>query len=493
MNLLLYAGKVVICSGFLFGYYHLFLRNRKFHRYNRFYVLTAALFSILFPLFRIPVFQEVNANADTWIKSWQAISMSSWEAAFVVKASHTRPVSHFVSWQNTTVLIYTMGVICYSIPVLRSFVYIKMLSFKYKRETREGIAFYNTREPGTPFSFLQSIFWNEQLPLTSEKGQHILQHELFHIREKHSYDILFFQVLTNLFWFNPFFHASFKELKTIHEFLADEWAGAATNKYDYAELLVMEAMQEKTARISHQFFHHQIKRRIAMIIKQPTNVSYMSRIMTLPLLLALFSLFTLEIGCRDNVEAPSAPGTVNAANGGQKGGAHILPAQEFMSEVIKHMGRKEMSVAFRPDTILNLITAKFEDGSVIVTQLSEWKDLKLYKPELDQGIHPPVFSKVEIEAGFPGGASAWARYLNKNFHYPNEAQAKEIQGTVIVQFIVEVDGSVSDVKALSGPEGGLKEEAVRVIKASGNWEPAIQNGHKVASFKKQPVIFRLDA
>ncbi|WP_431217597.1 energy transducer TonB [Puia sp. P3] len=67
-----------------------------------------------------------------------------------------------------------------------------------------------------------------------------------------------------------------------------------------------------------------------------------------------------------------------------------------------------------------------------------------------------------------------------------------MQGTVTVQFIVDKDGKVSEVRALSGPEtGGLRDEAVRVIRNSGDWIPAIQNGRKVKSYKRQPVIFRM--
>jgi protein TonB len=105
-----------------------------------------------------------------------------------------------------------------------------------------------------------------------------------------------------------------------------------------------------------------------------------------------------------------------------------------------------------------------------------------------------TFLKVEIESEYPGGAAAWKRYLNKNFHYPEDGLSNEIQGIVIVQFIVDKEGNVSDVQAVSGPEeGGLREEAIRVIRKSGTWIPAVQNGRKVKSYKKQPVIFKLMA
>lgn len=104
-----------------------------------------------------------------------------------------------------------------------------------------------------------------------------------------------------------------------------------------------------------------------------------------------------------------------------------------------------------------------------------------------------LFTKVEIEASFPGGGPAWARFLNRNLHYPDGAIAANIQGTVVVQFIVDKDGSVSEIKALEGPEeGGLREEAIRVIKKSGKWTPAIQNGRQVKCYKKQPISFKLE-
>jgi protein TonB len=103
-----------------------------------------------------------------------------------------------------------------------------------------------------------------------------------------------------------------------------------------------------------------------------------------------------------------------------------------------------------------------------------------------------IFRSVEIESSFPGGTQAWARFLNKNLHYPDEAMSNEIQGMIMVQFIVDKDGHISDAVAISGPEqGGLREEAVRVIKKSGQWTPAVQNGRYVKSYKRQPVIFRI--
>jgi len=113
-------------------------------------------------------------------------------------------------------------------------------------------------------------------------------------------------------------------------------------------------------------------------------------------------------------------------------------------------------------------------------------------PKKAEDDYEKTFTKVEIESTYPGGMEAWKRYLNKNFRYPDEAQNNEIQGVVVVQFIVDKEGNVSDVQAVSGPEqGGLREEAVRVIRRSGKWTPAIQNGNRVKSYKNQPITFRM--
>jgi len=115
-------------------------------------------------------------------------------------------------------------------------------------------------------------------------------------------------------------------------------------------------------------------------------------------------------------------------------------------------------------------------------------------PKKDEEDYDKTFTKVEIESSYPGGAEQWARYLGKTLHYPDEAINNEIQGTVTVQFIVDKEGNVSDVQAVSGPtDGGLRDEAVRVIKKSGKWTPAVQNGRQVKSYKKQPIVFKLDS
>lgn len=102
-----------------------------------------------------------------------------------------------------------------------------------------------------------------------------------------------------------------------------------------------------------------------------------------------------------------------------------------------------------------------------------------------------ILVSVQIESEYPGGMSAWQRFLNRNLRYPQGAIDQGVEGFVTVQFIVDKEGNVSNVEAVSGP-AELRAEAERVIKKSGKWTPAIQNGRQVKSYKKQPIGFRLN-
>lgn len=102
-----------------------------------------------------------------------------------------------------------------------------------------------------------------------------------------------------------------------------------------------------------------------------------------------------------------------------------------------------------------------------------------------------VFEKVEVEAQFKGGEREWRKFLERNLdpNVPVDNGAAEGTYTVVVQFIVDKEGKISDVRALSNHGHGMEQEAVRVIKKGPDWVPAIQNGRNVKAYRKQPITF----
>ncbi|MDB5110244.1 MAG: hypothetical protein JWR67_1358, partial [Mucilaginibacter sp.] len=115
------------------------------------------------------------------------------------------------------------------------------------------------------------------------------------------------------------------------------------------------------------------------------------------------------------------------------------------------------------------------------------------KPTASAIVHPDnnVYESVETEPAFPGGIQEFYNFLSKTIKYPAEMREKKVQGKVYVQFVVEEDGSLSDIKAIRGPGSGSEEEAVKAIGLSPKWNPGIQNGKTVRVQYTVPVNFAL--
>ncbi|MCC8426892.1 TonB family protein [Mucilaginibacter sp. UR6-11] len=119
-----------------------------------------------------------------------------------------------------------------------------------------------------------------------------------------------------------------------------------------------------------------------------------------------------------------------------------------------------------------------------------------YKADINQPVtdtvnNDTVFVKVDKEPAFPGGTDAYIKFLSKNIKYPEIMRDRQIENDVNLQFIVEIDGSLSHFKVLNGPGYGTEEEALRVMKLSPKWTPGYKKHRAVRVLFKMPVIFRL--
>lgn len=105
-----------------------------------------------------------------------------------------------------------------------------------------------------------------------------------------------------------------------------------------------------------------------------------------------------------------------------------------------------------------------------------------------------IFEKTEVEPAFPGGAAAWKQFLTKNINaaVPVKKRAPAGAYTVWVQFVVDKEGNISDIRALTNHGFGMEQECIRLMKQSPQWIPAMQNGHKVKAYRKQPITFMVE-
>jgi protein TonB len=141
------------------------------------------------------------------------------------------------------------------------------------------------------------------------------------------------------------------------------------------------------------------------------------------------------------------------------------------------------------DTKIDVVSQEgIKDEGIAPAVVDEGKQVIEEKKEDDEN---KVFEKVEVEAAFPGGEREWRKYLERNLdaNTPVENGAPEGTYTVVVQFIVDKEGNISDVKSLSDKGYGMEEEAIKIIKKGPKWTPAIQNGRQVKAYRKQPITF----
>ena len=309
-TIFLYLLQSITVSGIFYCYYHFFLRNKKFHTYNRYFLLCALMISIVVPLLNIPVyFTEETVSPSPLIKTLTIVSSGGFEENIQNQSPLTTTHS-LLTRSNILWSIYFIGFSFMLSAFITGITRILKLKRKYPVEKIDDIDFVNTNEPGTPYSFFKNLFWNQKIELNSGNGQQIFRHELYHIRQKHSADILFAEIITVIFWINPFFFLLKKEIKAIHEFLADSFAANKNEEWDYAELLLMQVLGSPN-RLTNHFFHNQIKRRIAMITtsKNP-SYQYLRKLFVLPVAIMITALFAFKYKARErsfSLNDPLAP------------------------------------------------------------------------------------------------------------------------------------------------------------------------------------------
>lgn len=277
------------------------------------------------------------------------------------------------------------------------------------------------------FSFFNYIFLGKLIP--EDKVSVILEHELVHVRQVHSFDNFVINILIIMQWFNPVVWLFCKSMKENHEYEADSTMlanGACIEAYQ--QLLLNQIFQTNNVKFSSFNHNSFIKNRIKMM-KQINQRSGKTRF----LLATILSIFVISVF---SFQAEIAQ----------------------MSDEVKIIAKP---AAMSRDTL---------------------KNLKKEKP----------FIEVDEPATFRGkGLEEFNKFVIENVKYPKEAVQKNMQGKIYIQFVVEADGSVREAKVVRGVGLILDEEAVRVVKSSPAWTPAKKNGKNVRQLFTLPVVFKL--
>jgi TonB family protein len=339
---------------------------------------------------------------------------------------------------DTVMIVYVTGLVIFSTRFLYQLIQLSMLIRNHGVSRKQGMRIVFTDKNYSPFSFFNLIFLNQN-NLEAEDAEKIIAHEMVHVRQWHSIDLIILELFTIIQWFNPFIWMYRHAIKTLHEYLADE--GVLHSGVDvkvYGALLFEQSTGIQINDLANNFNKSLLKRRFTMMTKKRTSkLSRLKLLFVIPL--ALTMVFAIS----------------------------------FSPEVMAQEKKKEMPPP----------PPKKTDKTDKAVQKQQ------AKPEGKSEVQ--IFTVVEEMPEYPGGNKAMYSFMGQNIKYPEKARQNKVEGTVYVSFVVLKDGSVSSVSVLRGIGSGCDEEAMRVVKSMPNWKPGKQDGKPVNVQYNLPIKFTL--
>jgi TonB family protein len=336
------------------------------------------------------------------------------------------------SWQEILFFAYLIGVVIASSKfiwgTLKLWIQLKSASFQVYNGNK--LVIHPRFEPASFFGYIMLPRFDP----SDADHQLILLHESVHCSQKHTWDLVLVQLLKVFFWFNPFIFMYERLIREVHEFQADHFVTRFHSELAYSKLLLRLVTKSNSNQLVHSFNQFQTKKRIIMMTQTNTKPIQKARfILALPLLALFIAVFSCESSANSKGEFPESVDIPNTST------------QSASDTVLVDLGK---------------------DGK-------------------------EVFDVTEIQPSPAGGMEGWMKYLAESLQYPEEAKKQGIEGTVIMTFIINSDGTISDVETLRGVGGGCEEEAMRVIQNAPNWTPAQNGGKPVNCRMRLPLKFKL--
>jgi hypothetical protein len=256
MTWLYYLLESNLYLAIFYGFYLIFLQKETFYGLNRGYLISSTIFSFLIPFLQIGILNQLIYGANKLSLAYTNPNLAT------VKSSGL----NFNFLMDLALVLYIIIASYFIVKLIIGFYEILSLALKAKKETTGGITYIELKDTSSAFSFFNLLFIN---PSSKEKLT-ILKHEMVHIRQRHTVDILFFELLKIFNWFNPIVWLIKKDIKLLHEYIADDLTtNSDIEKHDYAMFLIQNSFGVTPNYLTNQIFNQSIlKRRINMLNKR---------------------------------------------------------------------------------------------------------------------------------------------------------------------------------------------------------------------------------
>lgn len=391
-----YFLQVVFCSAVMMGYYWLVLRNKKFHQYNRFYLLSVLMLSWIIPVIKIQWTKPV-ANDQQVMNFLSIVADNNAEIdANIANGGYQW------NWEGLAVTAYFTVAAVFLLVLVYGLLRLYALLKKHSCKNVGNVYLILTQVKGTPFSFFRYIFWHEAIDLRSDAGKKMLEHELTHVQQKHSIDKVLIQVVLVAGWFNPFFWLLKKEMEMIHEFIADKKSVQNGDSASLAQMLLTAAYPQQQFLLTNPFFFSPIKRRLQMISnnKNP-RFSYLRRLVILPILalvvvLVAFRKKDTQLTLHPSIQLnKNYTIVIDAGHGGKDRGAMAENATVSESEIVLSLAKAVKEANANPN--IKIVLSRETDVFNSVMEKADFANAQ--KADLFISLHCNTAELVQYENG----------------------------------------------------------------------------------------------
>lgn len=523
----------------------LFLRKSTLFRAQRFYYIVAVVTSLLIPLAvqMIPPLQTHVEAIDIPTITLK-IEFDDFTVVAPTAEAQTEPSLSSLWWVKALTTLWIVGMITTVLWLALGLgKIVSLIKAAQKQRLDQGVLLYITDQEVAPFTIGRRIV----VPRSLTNGQiihSILTHELEHVYQKHYIDLALSVLLQLLQWWNPFAWSMLQQQRNTLEYLADEGVlkqGTERKAYQYHLLECTIGRSVKLPTLS--FSMQNLKKRIKVMNRKKSTNKWVAGIyaaMSLPIIALLligtqmvtidkvFAAAPEEISINQTppTETPDKDGVFDFLkdmpefNGGQKALIDfLLKNVKYPPEAIEKniQGRVMVRFIIEKDgkvsnvEVINGVDELLDKEAVrVVSSMPNWKpgryegdpvrvrytlpiQWRLPDGKEDNQIgEDGVYEYVDNLPEFPGGHKALMVFLSENINYPKEAVENNIQGRVMVRFVVEKDGSITNVQIGRGVEASLDQESIRVISMMPKWKPgSLKDGTLVATRFTLPVQYRL--
>jgi len=498
-----YIIQVLLFQALFLAVYDFFLQKETFFKWNRVYLILSSILSFIIPLIKFKSIQQ--SIPQEYVVQLPTVFLNPEE--IILKSTVTESTFGVIP------IVFYTGTAVFALLFLGKLFKIIRLIIRNKKIDQGNYKLVLLSEQKAAFSFFNYIFIHQKL--LDNKKLDIIKHEIIHCKQLHTLDLLFFEVLKILMWFNPFVYVYQKRITLLHEYISDAEVVKETDKKLYFNTLLAETFNVENISFINQFFKHSlIKKRIVMIAKEKSQkVKQLKYLLIVPLLVAMLVYTSCSNAEKDELLEMEAilSKTTNETEGkyfdfkygktfiGKSLRGEVVPFEEYTE--------KEKELYNKFGTIKNSIF----DFSVVIDENGERIHFfKTNKRSLDykanwqyvEGEAVP-FAMIHNVPVFPGceGTEDELRqclqekitsHINNNFNTSLSKGLGLSAGVkkIFVMFTIDKNGVVSNVQARA-PHLALADEAKRVVNLLPKMKPGTYNSDNVEVKYSLPIAFKV--